>query len=341
MKKITLRAIADRCGCSVTTVSRVLNGNAEKFRISPKTADAVMAEITRTGYVPSFTAQTLRKKKSGMIGLLLPSIANPYFADMASHLISELHISGYSAIIFDTMENAARLDSGARELLLRRVEGIIAVPCGNNSSTLELVSREIPVVLVDRFYEHSSLSYVTTNNFKGGYDGTKSLIQAGHRHIACIQGARDSMPNRERVQGCLKAMEEAGLADCLTVTGNDFSVQNGYLSSKLLLLGTQPPTAIFALSNTILLGALKAIRESDLRVPEDISLISFDDNMYMDYLTPAITRIEQPVENMAKLSVKILCDMLDSSHEADSSSSQIRLLPHIINGQSIANITLY
>ena len=337
MKKTTLQSIADQCGCSITTVSRVLNGNADKYRISKQTAEAVMAEVTRTGYVPSFTAQSLRSKRSGMIGLLLPSIANPYFADMASHVVSELYKSDYTAILVDTMEDASRLNKSARDLLLRRVEGMIAVPCGDDPSVLELVGREVPVVLVDRFYEKTTLPYVTTNNFKGGYDGTRLLIRSGHRRIACIQGERDSMPNRERVNGFVQAMQEADLEDRMLVAGNEFSVQNGYLSTKLFLYGPDRPTAIFALSNTIMLGALRAIRESGLSVPNDMSLISFDDNLYMDYLTPAITRVGQPVENMAKLAVKILCDHLDQNGTV-APNSQIRLLPSLIAGESVANI---
>ena len=110
MKKTTLQSIAEQCGCSITTVSRVLNGNAQKYRISRRTAEAVMAEVTRQGYIPSYTAQSLRNKRSGMIGLLLPSIANPYFADMASHIVTELYKSDYTAILVDTMEDAARLN---------------------------------------------------------------------------------------------------------------------------------------------------------------------------------------------------------------------------------------
>ena len=337
MKKTTLQDIAAQCGCSITTVSRVLNGNGEKYRISRKTAESVMAEVTRTGYVPNFTIQSIRSKRSRMIGLLLPSIANPYFADMASHIVSELYKSGYTAILVDTMEDAARLDRSARDLLLRRVEGMIAVPCGSDPSVLEMIGREVPLVLVDRYYENTNLSYVTTNNFKGGYDATRLLISAGHRRIACIQGERDSMPNKERVDGFRRAMEEAGLSGFSLLAGDEFSVQNGFLSTKLLLFEKDRPTAFFALSNTILLGALKAIRESDLSVPDDVSLISFDDNLYMDYLTPAITRIGQPVENMAKLAVKILCDRLDSNVTV-SSNSQIRLLPSIVPGASVASL---
>ncbi len=337
MKKETLLSIAKRCNCSVTTVSRVLNGKANKYRISKATEERVMADVLRTGYVPNYTQQSLRGKQTGMIGLLLPSITNPFFADMAGHIVAELNQSGYSAILIDTMEDASRMNKDAIALMQRHVEGVIAAPCGEDPSALEMINREVPVVLVDRFYENSSLSYVTTNNYKGGYDGTRLLIQAGHRRICCIEGARSSMPNRERVEGYMKAMEEADLRDRILITGNDFSVVNGYLSTRLLLAAPEPPTAIFALSNTILLGTLKAIRESGLSVPEDVSVISFDDNMYMDYMTPAITRVGQPVENMAKLAVKILYDRL---HPAGSFSvnSHIRLSPEIIRRDSVASV---
>lgn len=335
MKQTTLQDIAASCGCSITTVSRVINGQARKYRIGARTAERVMAEVTASGYIPPFTAQSLRRGGSGMIGLLLPSIANPYFADMAGSIVPELYKNGYTAILMDTMEDETRLDEAARDLLLRRVEGIIAVPCGDKPQTLEQINREIPVVLIDRYYEASPLPYVTTNNFKGGYDATKILITAGHERIACIQGELDSMPNKERVNGFMKAMEEAGLTHNARVVGDEFSVQNGYLETKVLMNGSKPPTAIFALSNTILLGALRALRESPLNVPEDVSLISFDDNMYMDYLTPPIFRVGQPVDNMAKLAVKILCDKL-MHPEAAASDSQIRLMPAIVAGSSVA-----
>ena len=329
--KETLSTMAERLGYSATTISRVLSGKAEKYRISPDTVNAVLREARRCNYSPSVAAQSLRTRRSNTIGLLLPSVANPYFADMASVIITELNSAGYTTIVVDTMESEQRLSESARSLISRQVDGILAVPCGATGMDLELLSAQIPVVLIDRYYEDTSLPYVTTNNYQGGLDATRHLLSRGHTRISCIQGVQSSMPNKERVRGYVKAMEDEGLAQDIDIIGNEFSVQNGYLETKLLMSRAQRPTAIFALSNTIMLGALKAIREAGLRIPEDVALISFDNNLYMDYMTPSITRISQPVEDMAKLAVKILLDKIKG---ASNCGSQLRLSPIMVAGES-------
>lgn len=323
--------MAERLGYSATTISRVLSGKAEKYRISPDTVNAVLLEARRCNYSPSVAAQSLRTRRSNTIGLLLPSVANPYFADMASVIITELNSAGYTTIVVDTMESEQRLSESARSLISRQVDGILAVPCGEKGMDLEMLSAQIPVVLIDRYYEDTSLPYVTTNNYQGGLDATRHLLSRGHTRISCIQGVQSSMPNKERVRGYVKAMEDEGLAQDIDIIGNEFSVQNGYLETKLLMSRAQRPTAIFALSNTIMLGALKAIREAGLRIPEDVALISFDNNLYMDYMTPSITRISQPVEDMAKLAVKILLDKIKG---ASNCGSQLRLSPIMVAGES-------
>lgn len=332
--KETLSSIAERTGFSITTISRVLSGNAEKYRISKATVDKVIAEAEACNYRPSLIAQSLRTNRTNTIGLLLPSLSNPYFAEMASVIIREVNSRDCTTIVMDTMEDEKNFNSSASLLLSRRVDGIIAVPCGKNPSVMEGIDRDyLPVVLVDRYYDGAALSYVTTNNYQGGADGTRHMISAGHRRIACIQGVRDSSPNAERVRGYLDAMEESGLGSLAEVVGDDFSIQNGYLETKLLLERKDRPTAIFALSNTISLGVLKAVREAGLDIPEDISLLAFDDYAYMDYLNPPLTRISQPVEDMAKLATKLLFDRIGGNGAGNT--SQIKLAPALISGASV------
>lgn len=332
MKKETLSTIAGRTGFSIATVSRVLSGNATKYRISKKTADDILEEARKCNYIPSLAAKMLRTKKSGTIGLLLPSVSNPYFAEMASVVISEAGKLGYTTIVVDVMENEQNMNESAKMLAARQVEGIIVAPCGDDPSLLEMISTHLPIVLMDRFYKSTTLPYVTTDNYQGGRMATSRLLSRGHGLIACIQGEKSSMPNTERVKGYMDEMASNGHKDSIRVVGNEFSAQCGYLETQLLLRDTARPTALFTLSNTILLGALKAIRERGLRIPEDISVICFDDNPFMDYITPVPTRVRQPVEDMAKLAVKIMFEKIGG---VSDKLSQLKLSPTIVEGGSI------
>ncbi len=334
--KESLSTIAERVGVSVTTVSRVLSGNAEKYRISKTTEARIRAEAERCNYVPSLVAQSLRKRQTKTIGLLTPSLANPYFAEMSSVIVSEVHRRGYTTLVIDTMEDERNFSDGFSLMLSRQVEGILAVPCGQDSRKVEQINHDlVPVMLIDRYYEESALPYVSTNNYKGGYDAARLLIKSGHKRIACIQGVRTSAPNNERVRGYRDALEEAGLGGEAIVAGNEFSIQNGYLEAKLLLSRKDRPTAVFALSNNITLGVLKALKEAHLHIPEDISLVSFDNYAYMDYMEPPITRVSQPVEDMALLATKILFDRIDG---VSTGVSQLRLSPTIIQGESVGRL---
>lgn len=330
--KETLVTISKRTGFAISTVSRVLNDQAEKYRISSKTVELILAEARRCNYTPSLLAKGLRMKHTNTLGLLIPSVSNPYFADISSVVIQEAKSCGYTAMVVDTMESEENEKEGVRTMLSRRVDGIVVVPCGRTPEYLEEVNRSVPVVLIDRYFEHTSLPYVCTDNYCGGMAATRVLLKNGHSKIVCIQGVPHSMPNKRRVQGYLDALAQAGIGEKAAVTGNDFSIQNGYIETKFSLSRPNPPTAIFALSNTILLGAVKAIRESGLRIPEDISVISFDNNPYLDFLVPAITRISQPLEDIGKIAVKLL---LESIHDGIRSQTQIQLAPNMILCDSV------
>lgn len=332
--KTTLDTIARNTGFSKSTISRVLNNKAYSSRISKETVDIILDEAERCGYTPNLVAKNLRKNHTQTIGLLVPSLSNPYFAEIASVIISEAQKCGYTTLVSDTKEDEELQNSSITTLISRPVDGIIIVPCGNNPAYLEQTNNQcIPVILVDRYYENSPLPYVVTNNFQGGCLATSLLIRNGHRDIACIQGPPTATPNKKRIEGYLSVLKENGLEDGATIVGNEFSVQNGYLETKLLLNNEKRPTAIFSLSNTIGLGAIKAIREARLKIPDDISLVSYDNNMYLDYLEPSITRIGQMVDEMGKMAVKLLHESISGHKEI---RSQIELSPEMILRESVA-----
>ncbi len=334
--KATLDTIASNTGFAKSTVSRVLSGKADESRISEETIKKIKKEAEKCGYIANYVAKKMRSERTHTIGLVVPTISNPYFAELSSVIISEAQKYGYTTIVTDTNEDEETQNLSVASLLKGKVDGIIIVPAGNDPKFLEQTNEKyIPVILVDRYYENSTLPYIVTNNYRGGYEATMTLIRNGHKRIACIQGP-PTTSNRKRVEGYLNALKDAQIGNEAIVVGDDFSIRNGYMETMLLLRDqAKRPTAIFAVSNTIGLGAFKAIKEAKMKIPDEISLITFDNYVYLDYLEPSITRLGQMVDEMGKMAVKLLMDSI-ISHKVVK--SQIELAPGLILRESVAPI---
>ena len=332
MKKTTLNEVSEYTQLSKTTISRVLNGKSREFRINRHTQERVIAAAQELNYKPQLIAQLLHKKPMRTIGIVMPNLSNPFFASLASAISVEAKKHELFVMLFDTQEDPVQEESALNKMLEYRVDGIVIVPCGRDARKLEKINRTIPVVQVDRYFEESDLSYVSTNNFRGAYEAMSLLLNSGHRNVICIQGPTFSVTNRERIRGCRKAIEDYGEQCSLLVLGNDFSIQNGYIEGQLALSRRPRPTAIFAMSNTIMLGTMRAIKEHHLVIPDDISLLSFDDNIYIDYLNPPVTRVAQPVSSMGIAAIKMLVNSIQQEGELHST---MLLTPSIINRNSI------
>lgn len=336
MRKATIINISESTGFSTTTVSRVLSGKAKKYRISDKTIEIITNEAKKCNYTPSLLAKSLRTNVTHTIGLIIPSIENPFFANIASLIVNKAKAHSYTVILADSMENEVDEQEAIKPLLSHSVDGIIIVPSGKEPDYLERLNETgTPIVLIDRFFQNSTLPFVTTDNTKGAIDATRHLIENKHKNIACIQGVVHSTPGQERVNGYMTVMKEHGLDAYIKIVGDSFSIQNGYTQTKLLLESPTPPTAIFALSNTILLGALKAINESAFKIPNDISLVSFDDYTYLDFMNPAITRVSQPIEEICAIALDIV---LQNIKNKAKSSEKIKLSPKLLIRNSVVKI---
>lgn len=332
----TLASIAERAQCSVSTVSRILSGKAEKYRISEATVTRVRREVEKSNYTPSLIAKGLRAGKTDTIGLLIPGVDDTFFSGIASCIIAEARKLGYTVIVVDTQEDEKNENEGFATLLARKVDGIIAVPCGRETPAFARVEgAELPLVIVDRYFDDSgNWSFVTTDNYRGAVMAVEHLITNGHRKIACVQGNPDAMTCRQRVRGYIDTMKKYGLEDYIQVSGDTFSIQNGYVETNLVLSEAEPPTAILALSNKILLGAVKAVKESGMTIPDDISLISFDDNLLFNYMTPRITCIAQPVQEISLVAVKLLLKKISGERNV----SHLFLPPDIVVRDSVKAI---
>ena len=198
--KETLASLAQKTGFSASTISRVLTGKSEEYRIKPETRDIILKAAAESNYAPNIIAQNLRTSRTDTIGLLLPSVANPYFADIASIIIKEARKFRYTTMVIDSDENEATEKSSVSTLIARQVDGIIAAPSGTQHELFEEINRKLcPVILIDRYFVDSSLPYVSTNNYLGSIMAIDNLIMNGHTEIACIQGAINSMPNKKRM----------------------------------------------------------------------------------------------------------------------------------------------
>ena len=311
-QKVSIVDIAKKAGVSITTVSRVLNGKAEQFRISKKSQQKIRETARKLNYVPNQFAANLKSGKSNTIALIIPSLSNPFFADIASEINAEVRNRGYITIIGDSDESEEIEMDELLQMQSRNIEGLVIAPCSENFESIKAMhDRGLPIVCIDRYFEDYEIPYVSTDNYEGAVMATRHLIEHGHNNIACIQGVQQSVPNRMRIQGYKDTMLASGIKK-YTISGDEFSVQNGYKETKLLLQQKEIPTAIFTLSNTIAMGCLKALKEENLSIPDDISLITFDDHPYLDYLATPLTCITQPTREICRIAIKHLFFMLNS-----------------------------
>lgn len=315
---VTLNDIADLAGVSVSTVSRVLNDKAEKYRISADTEARILEAAKELNYRPNQIARGLRLKKTNTVGIIAPDVSNPFFAYIIKRVQNIVHNLGYSVVVCNTDENLEQEVEHVNVLYRNRVDGLIAMPVGQEyDHYVEWADRGRPLVLLDRSFDTIEASSVVVDNYAGSSEAVEHLIQHGHRRIAIIQGLPGTYTNNERLRGYRATLERHGIEyDDSLVVGGDFREENGYMETKLLLTSPDPPTAIFATSDLITLGALKAIDEEGLDIPGNISLIMFDDFDFAPYLKCPITAIRQPKEMMGEMAVKLLVEELKGERRA-------------------------
>lgn len=338
-KKVNnIKELAGKLGVSVTTVSRVLNGKSEKFRISKSTSRKVLDAARQYHYSPNRIARGLKLEKTETIGLIIPDIANPYFGSIAKTIEMEAHRNGYSIILCDSLDDVSTEAELLQLLTGRKVDGIIIAPTGKSSRhVLEIQQMGIPVVIIDRYFPDANLPFVTTDNYTGAFLAVQHLIETGHRHIACIQGINGISANNDRVKGYRDALQKNGIAvDEALILGTDFGGENGYIQTRKLLELPNRPTAIFALGNLISLGTLRALKEAGLIVPEDISIVSFDEQPYSAFLACPMTTVEQPREEIGRLALEML--MKKMAGELLVTDENIMLKPRLIVRESVKKL---
>jgi LacI family transcriptional regulator len=302
-KAPTLSEVARKAGVGTTTASRVINGGK---RVDPRTLARVRKAIEALGYMPNQAARILKGHRTKTIGLIIPSIADPFFASCAeaAQLIARTHDS---LLIVTTTHNEpdAEIES-VKVLMQHQTDGLIIAPAKSENSTLRnlLVRAAVPVVALDRPLLDSSIPFVVADNFAGANLATQHLIGHGYRRIACITGENTLYTIRERMSGYRQAVEAAGLPVILDSSITDYlSVE---LAIRRLLASAKPPDAIFTLKNSITINAFEAMQKLGVAIPDTIALLGYDDFELAETLRPSITVVRQPIEEIGRMAAEIL-----------------------------------
>jgi LacI family transcriptional regulator len=336
---IDIREFAKELGLSPTTVSRVLNGKGKQYRIKEETQQRVIKASQELNYVPSRVARGLKMSKTDTIGLIIPDISNPFFADIAQSVEKEARSKRYSLILCDSDGKQEIEKELIGMLLSHKVDGIIIAPTGKDFTHIsQAYNKGTPIVIVDRRIPGTTIPTITSDNYQGGLDAVNYLISMGHTKIACLQGIPESQPSIDRVLGYTRALTDHSIAiDNRLVLGNDYSIENGYMQTRLLFSSEDRPTAIFALSNLIALGVIKAIAEMGLRIPDDISLISFDEQPYSAFLGTPMTTINQQKSVIGQLAVDVIINHI-TGHDSNGSPVVITLKTNLIIRNSVKKL---
>jgi len=315
----TLSQVARKAGVGTTTVSRVINGGD---RVSPKTLAHVRHVIETLGYMPNQAARTLKGHRTKTIGLIVPSIADPFFSSCAE-AVQAIARTNDSLLIVTVTGNDSRSELDNLSVLIRhRVDGLIIVPADSTSHGLrDLLARvAMPVVAIDRPISNSSIISVVADNLKGAMTATQHLIDHGYKRIVCLTGESSLYTIGERMKGYRQVMQSAHLEPIFNTSVMDYKSAESAIKS--LLAGSNPPDAIFALKNSTTIYAFEALQKLNIAVPQSIALLGFDDFELASTVQPSISVIEQPVEEIGRRAAEILFEQLfDDGRKAGSAAA--------------------
>jgi LacI family transcriptional regulator len=338
----TIRDVAQLAGVSTATVSHVLNGTRV---VSDTARDRVLEAMEELHYQPNAVARSLRVSSTLTIGLIVPDVEIPFFARVARCIEIAANEAGFSTILCNSdwsfQQELRYLDN----LVARRVDGLVCISLSLTAEHIApLQKRNIPIVWFEQKRPGRLFDSVVIDNFKGAYQATLHLITQGHRRIGCITGLAHSSLSVDRLAGYRQALHEHGIAfDEQLICSGDYTAPTGLRGAKQLLQLAAPPTAIFAYNDMMALGAMQAINERGLRVPDDIAVIGFDGIALTEHTCPPLSTIEQPIPEMSKITMNMLLDRINNrtSHESRTIVVEPQLICRASTLGSIASTQQY
>ena len=308
---VTLAMVAESAGVSPSTVSRILTGHA---KVSDDKRAAVEEAIARLNYQPNVLARGLAQGRTLSIGVLTQDINSPFYGQALRGIEDELVGTGIVPLFVSGHWNVRDEVERMTHLLGRRVDGIIVLTGRLTDNQLRDYAQRVPIVVTGRTLKGHNIVSMRVDDFKGAHRATRHLIELGHRRIAHIAGPQDHADSVERLRGYRKALEEADLPfDTRLVAYADFHEPSGVLAVNHLLDARESFTAVFASNDQTAYGARLALYQRNIRVPEDVSLIGFDDLPASRYVIPPLSTIHQPVYELGQAAARVLLKMIEGS----------------------------
>lgn len=308
MKQVTIQDIARVAGVSKSTVSRVLNGTVA---VHPDKRDAVLDATKRLGFKPNVFARSLARGNSMTIGVLTQLIGSPFYDTIAQGVIAGLGDSGYSPLFADGQLQKSKEIEAVRALIGRQVDGLVLIGGGVPGDEIVDLRGELPTVIVARQLASDRHHCISMDNIDAASQATQYLIERGHRKIAVICGLKHHTDTRDRLSGFQQAMRENDLPiEPHLILDGDFSAESGQRCIEQLLARSESFTAVFAFNDMMAFGARLALYRREIRVPHDVSLIGFDDQMEAAFTTPPLTTVRQPARKMGEQAARSVLAMI-------------------------------
>lgn len=330
----TIRDVAFHAQVSTSTVSHVINGT--RF-VDPATKERVQATIRLLGYQPNSLARSLRRGTTNTIALIVPDNSNAFFADLARAIEDAGFAAGYSVILCNSDGSQEKEAAYIDRLLSKQMDGFILISSGQTEEPLHMIIQaKVPVVVVDREVGGLQVDQVLSDNDQGGYLVGRYLTSLGHRQVGCITGLPDLQVTIDRLAGFRRALREvqAELSIHAMVSG-DFRYTSGQSAMSELLKRNLQLTAVFAMNDLMALAALRTLQDARIRVPEDISIIGFDNITLSNLVSPTITTIAQPVKEIGQTCVDLLLQRIQQE-EPGTESLRIVLPTTLVTRESCA-----
>jgi DNA-binding LacI/PurR family transcriptional regulator len=306
----TILDVAEKAGVSRSTVSRVLTNSN---RVGQETKQKVLAAMKELGYQPSRAAQVLRNKKTMLIAVLVPRIANSIFAELLQGIESEAAKYQYHVLLCNTDYNAEKELHYLQMLQNGQVDGIIMTSYHNNIDVIRQFQRFGSIVFAGEYIEKSIFPTVAIDHREAAYQVTEHLIKNGYTSIGMVNGPLASIIPRDREKGFLKAMADYNIpVNREWVIGLSFGIQYGQEYMKTLLTRGTLPTAVFAANDELAVGVIQEAKETGIRVPEDLAVVGFDDQPMATIINPKLTTIQQPIRQLGAKAIQLMIRAFNS-----------------------------